>query len=175
MELCQYGLQITMANMINLLIVLTIGFLFSALPEVTVFYVVFVSIRIFSGGYHANSYGKCFTLFAITCFLYLLMVQEILLYGGNQLLLFFAAIVFLGGMILKKAPIAHANRPLSGEERVRFRKNSILLWVFWSVAGSILWAMQIRTLSAGLISVFIETAVYMLVKEGRKEDEKEEL
>ncbi len=77
---------------------------------------VFVSIRIFSGGYHANSYGKCFTLFAITCFLYLFMVQEILLYGGNQTVLFLAAVVFLGGMILKKAPIAHVNRPLSQKQ-----------------------------------------------------------
>ncbi len=136
---------------------------------------VFVSIRIFSGGYHANSYGKCFTLFAITCFLYLFMVQEILLYGGNQTVLFLAAVVFLGGMILKKAPIANVNRPLSEKERVRFRKNSILLWTFWTVAGMTLWAMQIRNLSAGFISVFIETAIYMLVIEGRKEDRKEEL
>lgn len=136
---------------------------------------VFVSIRIFSGGYHANSYGKCFTLFAITCFLYLFMVQEILLYGGNQTVLFLAAVVFLGGMILKKAPIANVNRPLSEKERVRFRKNSILLWTFWTVAGMALWAMQIRNLSAGFISVFIETAIYMLVIEGRKEDRKEEL
>ena len=108
---------------------------------------VFVSIRIFSGGYHANSYGKCFTLFAITCFLYLFMVQEILLYGGNQTVLFLAAVVFLGGMILKKAPIANVNRPLSEKEQVRFRKNSILLWTFWTVAGMTLWAMQIRNLS----------------------------
>ena len=136
---------------------------------------VFVSIRIFSGGYHANSYGKCFTLFAITCFLYLFMVQEILLYGGNQTVLFLAAVVFPGGMILKKAPIANVNRPLSEKERVRFRKNSILLWTFWTVAGMTLWAMQIRNLSAGFISVFIETAIYMLVIEGRKEDRKEEL
>ncbi len=32
--------------------------------------------------------------------------------------------------------------------------------------------MQIRNLSAGFISVFIETAIYMLVIEGRKEDRK---
>lgn len=57
----------------------------------------------------------------------------------------------------------------------RFPKNSILLWAFWTVAGMTLWAMQIRNLSAGFISVFIETAIYMLVIEGRKEDRKEEL
>ncbi len=32
-------------------------------------------------------------------------------------MLFLAAVVFLGGMILKKAPIANVNRPLSEKER----------------------------------------------------------
>lgn len=56
----KYGFEITIANMINGLIVLSVGLGLNMLAEAILFYLVFVSLRFFCGGYHADSYIKCF-------------------------------------------------------------------------------------------------------------------
>ncbi len=68
LEVCSYGLQITLANLINFIIMLSIGILYGAPWEMGIFYAVFISLRFFCGGYHADTYRKCFLMFGITCF-----------------------------------------------------------------------------------------------------------
>lgn len=79
-EACSYGIQITIANLINFVIAFSIGFLSKSVIEIAVFYCVFVSLRFFCGGYHAKSYGKCFSLFAVTCLSYLVMFDYCYVY-----------------------------------------------------------------------------------------------
>lgn len=66
-ELYDYGFQITIANMTNFVIALLTGICFHAVIEMAFIYCIFVSLRFFCGGYHADTYGKCFLLFAVTC------------------------------------------------------------------------------------------------------------
>lgn len=61
-EIYEYGLEITIANMVNGIIVFLIGVGFQKVPETIIFYLAFVSLRFFCGGYHADSYSRCFFL-----------------------------------------------------------------------------------------------------------------
>ncbi len=167
-ESCIYGIQITMANIINFVIAFGIGILTKSLAEITLFYIVFVSLRFFCGGYHAKSYGRCFSLFAFTCLAYLAMLYGIAAYVGNALWLLAGAIIFLGMCIFGKAPIEHTNRPFTAKERKLFRKRSIQLFLIWSVVGMILWIRQLEYLSAGLVCVFFIISIYMLIEGGRE-------
>lgn len=171
-ESCVYGIQITIANMINFAIAFTIGFLTKSLVEMALFYGIFVSLRFFCGGYHAKSYSRCFSLFALTCLVYVLMLNGILWYAGCPFWVLGAAIIFLGTCILVKAPIEHTNRPFTTEERKLFRKRSIQLFLFWSTIGIILWIGQLEHLSAGFACVFVIIATYMLAERGEKDEEK---
>ena len=170
-ESCTYGIQITMANMINFAIAFSIGFLTKSLVEIALFYGIFVSLRFFCGGYHAKSYGRCFFLFALTCSVYLAMLKGILLHVRNLFWLLGAAILFLGICIWLKAPIEHTNRPFTTEERKLFRKRSIQLFLIWSIVGIILWIGQLEYLSAGITCVFVIITIYMLVERGEKDEE----
>lgn len=171
-ESCTYGLQITMANLVNFTIALSVGVLTKSLVEIALFYGIFVSLRFFCGGYHAKSYGRCFCLFAITCLAYPIMLNGILTYVGNTFLLLIVAIFFLGICIWVMAPIEHTNRPFTTEERKLFRKRSIQLFLIWSIVGIILWIEQLERLSVGFICVFWIVSIYMLV--GRREKDEEE-
>lgn len=172
MELCTYGIQITLANFINFIIAFGIALLFGRLPEMAVFYFIFVSLRYFCGGYHADSYGRCFALFAATCLLYLLMVAGVMACGGSQGVLLASAMGVLGTCIWKRAPIEHINRPFTPEERKKFRGKCVGLYLFWSIFGIALWIWAKGTLSAGFISVFIIIAFYMAA--GRRRTYEEE-
>ena len=68
----KYGFEITIANMINGLIVLSVGLGLNMLAEAILFYLVFVSLRFFCGGYHADSYIKCFFSFWLTTIVWLI-------------------------------------------------------------------------------------------------------
>lgn len=167
-ESCVYGIQITMANMINFVIAFSIGLLTKSLAEIALFYGVFVSLRFFCGGYHAKSYGRCFSLFAVTCFVYLIMLHGVLLYAGCPFWVLGTAILFLGICIWVKAPIEHANRPFTSEERKLFRKRSLQLYLGWSAVGIILWVGQLEHISAGFVCVFVIVATYMLIERSEK-------
>ena len=49
-EVYEYGCQITLANIINFIIVLTIGIIFKSVIQSAIFYLSFISLRIFCGG-----------------------------------------------------------------------------------------------------------------------------
>lgn len=171
-DACIYGIQITMANLINFAIALSIGLFTDTLIEMALFYSIFVSLRFFCGGYHAESYLKCFSLFSVTCLCYLGMLRVVTEYGRYKTVLFVVAVIFLGICIFAKAPIEHENRPFTVEERVQFRKRSIQLYFGWSAIGTILCVKQIESLSVGFICVFAIIAIYMLVgRRGKHEEE----
>ena len=171
-ESCLYGIQITTANLINFVIAFGIGFWRESLLEIAVFYVVFVSLRFFCGGYHAKNYGRCFCLFAITCVLHLVVSNVIMVYVKNGVWLWLAAMILLGICIFVKAPIEHKNRPFTTDERALFRKRSIQLYLVWSFAGTIAWLCSVNRLLVCFISVFLIIFIYMLIERGEN-DEKE--
>lgn len=115
-DLYIYGFEITMANMINFFIMLTIGVLGKALVEIGCFYVVFITTRRITGGYHADSYGKCFTLFALTNGSVLLFVKVFQHFPQIQWMVLSAAVLIFMGVVYKKAPMEHENRLFTKEE-----------------------------------------------------------
>lgn len=171
-ELCTYGIQITLANLINFVIAFSIGFITNSLVEMSIFYVVFVSLRYFCGGYHAKSYGQCFSLFGITCLSYLLIRNGILKYTENAMWLWIMAAALLGICVFLKAPIEHINRPFTEEERKLFRKRSIQVYIIWLMAGTILWMAQMEHLAVCFIGVFFIVSIFMII-ERRNEHEEE--
>ena len=78
----EYGFQITIANITNALIVLLIGILMHSVIRVLLFYAVFISMRIFCGGFHAQTYTRCFCLFGMTCLLCTISSYGIMQFNG---------------------------------------------------------------------------------------------
>ncbi len=161
-ETYEYGFEITMANLINGIIVLLIGAGLRRLPEALLFYLVFVSLRFFCGGYHADSYLGCFCSFALTTALCVVASGWIAGYTKiKTAALFSAAAAALWFCVLKKAPIEHENRPLTQKERLLFRKRSIQTGGFWTITGIILWLVSRMQMAASLISAFIAVTILM--------------
>lgn len=121
-ETCQYGLLITIANIINFLIMLLVGVLCGTVWEMGMFYMVFISLRLFCGGYHAGSYGKCFLLFGLTCLLGMSGARCFSRYVFGSFCFFLVLAIFFGICIYKKAPVEHRNRLLSGSEKNCFKR-----------------------------------------------------
>ena len=159
----KYGFEITIANMINGLIVLSVGLGLNMLAEAILFYLVFVSLRFFCGGYHADSYIKCFFSFALTTIVCLSFSVRLAQYEELILIPFWITAVILGWHIIKMAPIEHKNRILIEDERRIFRRRSIQIYIFWLVVGIILWMVRLVQMETSLISAFIAITILMRI------------
>lgn len=167
-ELYIYGFEITCANLVNFVIAFGIGIATHSVIEISAFYLVFVSSRRFTGGYHADSYRKCFSLFALSNITAAALARifqhcEMVLQMG----LIVGAAVFLLWETYKKAPVEHENRPFTKTEYCFFRKRSIQIIVIWILIGISLWSLGAARAASGFISAFIEITFYMAI-EGRK-------
>lgn len=61
-----YGMELLLSDVLNILIVLLIALISHTFPAVIIFTAVFMGLRKFVGGYHANSHLSCiFTLVAV--------------------------------------------------------------------------------------------------------------
>ena len=170
-DIYDYGFQITLANFINGMIVVLVGMAFHAVAEAAIFYCCFVSLRFYCGGYHADSYRKCFLLFTLTCMGCIGLTKwiEVWEIGIIRAGVFLGAAVWLGVSIFRKAPIADANRPASADETRLDPKRSSQLYPFWTGAGMILWGMGQARMQSCLISTFIAIAILMIQKKGGSE------
>ena len=159
----KYGFEITIANMINGLIVLSVGLGLNMLAEAILFYLVFVSLRFFCGGYHTDSYIKCFFSFGLTTIVCLSFSVRLAQYEELILIPFWITAVILGWHIIKMAPIEHKNRILIEDERRIFRRRSIQIYIFWLVVGIILWMVRLVQMETSLISAFIAITILMRI------------
>jgi len=120
-EIYHYGFQITMANAINLLIALCIGYLTCRLWNVTLFYLLFMVNRRYAGGYHADSYGKCFTTFAICVVLMLAFSEFMLMIKGYWLLIGSNTFVIYIVTMWWFTPCPNEHVTLSSDEQSQYR------------------------------------------------------
>lgn len=80
-EIYQYGFEIALSSILNLIIVLTIGIIFNSILSSIIFIFCFYLIRKQTGGYHADSYLKCNIIFGAT-FTLVILISHIAIYSN---------------------------------------------------------------------------------------------
>ena len=156
-----YGMELLISDLLNTIIVLLIALISHMLPAVVVFIAVFMGLRQFVGGYHANSHLGCmFTLF---------MVMLVFSYGicnvSDQVVQIFS-IGFMAialPVIFCIAPVPHPNKPMSDEKAVKLRKRSCILAAALSVVTITLLVFQYQKLSLYVSSGILLSAIMALL------------
>ena len=140
-----YGMELLISDVLNTIIVLLIALFSHTLPAVVVFIAVFMGLRQFVGGFHANSH--------LSCMFTLVMVMMVFSYGicnvsGHITPIFSISFIMIAlPIILCIAPVPHPNKPMSEEKSVKLRKRSCILAVTLSVVTIALLVFQYQKLS----------------------------
>ena len=134
----RYGIELTISTLSSILSVLFLSLLLNATIETIVFLIAYMSLRIWSGGYHAKTYARCFLSTNLT-YLAVYAISRILLTLESvwpPLILFFAA----NTVIFVWAPVRNEHHPLS-EERYhrnkRIARTLLLIYDFVFVLFSV--------------------------------------
>ena len=122
---CSYGIDIMFSSVMQLLLILIISVFIGNIVETLLFFLMFIPLRIYAGGYHADSRGRCFIIlvcvYIIFCFL--VEIESERLYA----VMICVGLVFSMFMVLITAPVLHSRKHLTKNEINVFRKIAILI------------------------------------------------
>lgn len=133
----QYGYELLLNQVINILIAALIAIAFKAPEAVIIFLLSYIPLRSFCGGYHA---GTNLTCTIVSAFI-LCSVCLITGYVQGSFLLNWYPISFAvsGYFIFRYAPVEDRNKPLDKTETMRYRSRSRIIWGIQTVIGILLY------------------------------------
>lgn len=137
LDFYKYGLEITISTILNVLLVLLIGAITQHLIESVVFLFTFILLRVYSGGYHANTYFRC-NLLMCCSFLSLTVIYDLI---ANKINFLFVVISFLliFSVIIVFCPVDHVNKPINNKsKRQKMKITTIIIELIFSTVSSIL-------------------------------------
>ncbi|MDF2822117.1 MAG: hypothetical protein K0R15_2565 [Clostridiales bacterium] len=116
-DVYRYGIEIVLSSLFGIVSVLTIGLIFGAMVQAIIFLVIFIPLRMYTGGYHANTYIRCNTttivLFATQVLLVNLARFTVPIYFIGYLI---GAIIIVGA-----APIKNDNKKIETQHKRRYK------------------------------------------------------
>ena len=112
-----YGFQVIYGMINKGLLLILLGLLFNILPQLLIVTASFVSLRIWIGGFHLDSYTKCSYFSLISFSIMALLAKYISLNEVANILIY----IFVLAIILLYAPVENSNRPLKNNEKIKFK------------------------------------------------------
>lgn len=147
-ELYAYGIEQTAVIMINMLSAAVLGLLTGQLVQCALFFLCYIPLRSFAGGFHARTPMRCY----IYSMIIVAAVLSILATVDERSILFTAAIP-AACVILAFSPVEDENKPLDSVEKKRYRSAALKILVAELICGAqCVWAdIDIRGMAAAII------------------------
>lgn len=165
-----YGFEVMISSICGFAIAAILGLLFWKFWESMLFLIVFISMRSYCGGYHADTYLKCNSVFAFTMSAVMLLVTFVPQYSVWVHPVVSAACLLT---VLALAPVENEFKPLDEPTRRKCRIISIILLLLFGCGGVLLhraffqWSL---TIDIALFIVAVSMIVEVIVKRGEKNE-----
>lgn len=113
-----YGIEIILSTIVEIIAILVFSLCLSDIIDGLLFLLLFMSLRTFTGGYHAKTYRKCFCV-TLTSFLCVLYIRNwiVNIYFDEICYVF---LILICVYIIYRAPIINERQPLS---KIKIVKN----------------------------------------------------
>ena len=161
-EIYIYGYETILSGIIDFCISLIFGLIFNRLKNVLIFFIMFITVRIYTGGYHSETYLKCKFLFSLI----ILSVLGLL----NINIPFYLIVIILSLFLITifyLAPIENEKKPLTMKEKKKYRRISMINSVIWSVSA-IIFYFFVFNISVTIVSTSFFIMLLMIVEKYRK-------
>lgn len=120
---CKYGIDLFISSFLEIISILVIAAILGNFIETVLLFVFFVPLRIYAGGYHADTKLKCYFI-SLVMYGFSYTLANITP-SGMFVLINVIGTLFSLIMVLIMAPIIHINKNVNDIERRNYRKISI--------------------------------------------------
>lgn len=163
----RYGIEISISSMLNIILVLALGILIHHFLESVVFLTLFIIIRSFTGGYHADTYFRCNLLMCVT---FLLTVLANVVVSGKLIQpIAILLIAFTEITVMTLGPIENKNKPINDFKKIKLKILGFVVTIMINCVGMMQLKSYIGTMiifTSFLIAIFMIAAI---IKERRGE------
>lgn len=135
-DTCRYGLDVFVSSALEIVSILTIAAFVGNFFQTVLLFTAFIPLRIYAGGYHADTRLKCY-LISVGVYVFLTLFTLVIsakMYATVNIILTLIALV----MVLTSAPVIHKNKSVCEVERKYYRKFSISICLIETIIVLIL-------------------------------------
>lgn len=132
-DIYRYSFEVLLSTVINACLAILIILLSKQYLTGSVFLITYLSLRRYTGGWHAPTYLTCIGSFIVVFSSFLWVIP---MFPENRIKPFVLGLFVLSiGIICWLAPAAHPNKPLTIKEKRRFKRNAVILIVSFSLVS----------------------------------------
>lgn len=155
-----YGIELIISTLAGLISIIGVSKLYSCTILGVIFIIFFVPLRLFTGGYHANTYGKCYFV-SILSFGILLSIQY---FSWNKISSLFWLFLLLVAdfYICKNAPMINRNQEISPQKKQISKAMARKIVFVEGVLILLLAIVDKRIMSMAVLSVWL-VVIFMLL------------
>lgn len=160
-----YGIELIISELISISNILILGVITGTYSNAVVFLVVFILVRQYTGGFHADNYLNCNLYFSLSYVINMMIVACI---DVNIYIISVIVLIMGIGTILIVGPVTHKNKVLNEALRKANKVRSLILYVgccFISIGI----AASHRSLSLTIIIALLQIIILMVtgrIKQG---------
>lgn len=129
-EIYCYGYETLIYSIEQMILLIFVGIILQREWDVFVFIIVFVSLRRYTGGYHAHTRMGCT---CITLIMYVVVIFTTQITIFNTLITYMLIFILFWYAFLKNVPVEHCDKPLSCQKRKRNRKISFIVSILYTM------------------------------------------
>lgn len=162
-DIYEYGVEITISSILNFALIFIASAVMGDFLSGLVFLVTFILLRSYCGGYHADTYFKCNTVFVSTYILTISISRISISYISFNLSIWVAILLLSFVPILLYSPVKNIHKVLTESQCKRCRLISIIVYLVLSFVSLFLVAIGnnygciiIITLAAVSVMILIE-------------------
>ena len=165
-----YGFEIAISNIITFVIAIIMGLLFSQFIEGIIYIVVFSIMRKYCGGYHAETYLKCDSIFSL-CTLVLMIILKVVDYYPIYIHIIISFLTI--GSVLWLAPVENKYKPLTIDEQKKHKIIAVFYGTIFMMISTFLYFYFFKyhaVIDITLLIVSISMIIEFVMKEGVKHE-----
>lgn len=114
------SLELIISTVVGLTSILLISYLLFELKSGLIFIIMFVPLRLFTGGYHAKTYGKCFVI--SNCAYLTILVLKYIMWDNIPSGIWIGLLVIASCYIAANAPVIYQAQSISEYKQMRCKR-----------------------------------------------------
>lgn len=163
-ELYEYAIYIILSSAFHMATVIVLGLVFNLLTESLVFYLSFIVIRKFAGGYHAKTPVRCYLFSFASNIIILCLVKWLSSINTLFIFIFIIFELLCVVLILLISPLDTENNPLNGQEKKMYRMLTSIITILIFIISSLCFFKGYRNIGSSMICGVVMSALVLLMR-----------
>lgn len=163
-ELYEYAIYIILSSAFHMATVIVLGLVFNLLTESLVFYLSFIVIRKFAGGYHAKTPVRCYLFSFASNIIILCLVKWLSSINTLFIFIFIIFELLCVVLILLISPLDTENNPLTGQEKKMYRMLTSIITILIFIISSLCFFKGYINIGSSMICGVVMSALVLLMR-----------